>query len=56
MTALLWLLPIALILGLSGLIAFFWSLKSGQFEDPKGDASRILISEDHPIIDNEDKV
>jgi len=51
MNALLWLVPIALVMGLSGLIAFFWSMKSGQFEDPQGDASRILHSDDKPIID-----
>jgi len=54
MKSLLWLIPIALILGLTGLLAFFWSLKSGQFDDPQGDASRILNSEDRPIIEDED--
>ncbi|MCB2066248.1 MAG: cbb3-type cytochrome oxidase assembly protein CcoS [Erythrobacter sp.] len=43
------LLPIALLLGLAGLVAFFWALKSGQFEDPEGAAARILIDdEDEP--------
>lgn len=51
MTALLWLIPIALTLGLLGLCAFFWSLRTRQFEDPLGDASRILNSEDRPIVD-----
>lgn len=51
MIALIWLIPVALILGLTGLMAFFWSLKNGQFDDPQGDASRILEDEDHPIID-----
>lgn len=50
MTALLWLIPIALVLGLSGLAAFFWSVKSGQFEDPDGDAVRILMDDDKPIV------
>ena len=52
MTALFWLIPLALILGLSGLIAFFWSIKSGQFDDPRGDAERILADDDHPIIED----
>jgi len=52
MTALFWLIPLALILGLSGLIAFFWSIKSGQFDDPRGDAERILSADDRPIIDD----
>jgi cbb3-type cytochrome oxidase maturation protein len=46
MTALAWLIPIALFLGLLGLAAFLWSLKSGQFEDLEGAAYRIL--EDDP--------
>ena len=46
MTALLLLVPAALFLGLIGLVAFLWSLKSGQFEDPKGAAERILIDDD----------
>lgn len=50
MTALLWLIPIAVILGLCGLAAFFWSMKSGQFEDTKGDASRILTDDDKPLL------
>jgi len=50
MTALLWLIPIALALGLFGLIAFFWSVKSGQFEDDKGNAVRILMDDDKPIL------
>ncbi len=46
MTGLLLLMPIALLLGLSGLAAFFWALRDGQFEDPDGAAARILIDED----------
>jgi cbb3-type cytochrome oxidase maturation protein len=46
MTALAWLIPIALFLGLLGLASFLWSLKSGQFEDLEGAAYRIL--EDDP--------
>ena len=40
------LLPITLGLGLLGLGAFFWSVKSGQFEDLDGAAMRILIDEE----------
>ncbi|WP_409432635.1 cbb3-type cytochrome oxidase assembly protein CcoS [Litorimonas sp. RW-G-Af-16] len=49
MSALLWLIPIALILGGTGLLGFFWSMKSGQFEDLSGDASRILEDNDRPL-------
>ena len=40
------LLPIALLLGLTGLAAFFWAAKSGQFEDLDGASMRILIDDD----------
>lgn len=36
------LIPIALLLGLVGLGAFFWASSSGQFEDLDGAALRIL--------------
>jgi len=36
------LIPVSLFLGAVGLVAFFWLLKRGQFEDPEGDANRIL--------------
>jgi cbb3-type cytochrome oxidase maturation protein len=42
MTALAWLIPCALLLGLAGLVAFVWSLRSGQFEDLDGAAWRAL--------------
>jgi cbb3-type cytochrome oxidase maturation protein len=47
-TGLLFLIPVALGLGLIGLGAFFWALRNGQFEDPDGAAARILIDEDAP--------
>lgn len=42
MDVLLLLIPLALFLGFIGLAAFYWSLKSGQFDDPEGNAARIL--------------
>ncbi|WP_106745600.1 cbb3-type cytochrome oxidase assembly protein CcoS [Yoonia maritima] len=39
------LIPVSLVLGGLGLIAFLWSLRSDQYEDLEGDAWRIL-SED----------
>lgn len=36
------LIPVSLGLGAAGLAAFVWALRSRQFEDPKGDAERIL--------------
>ncbi|MAK62119.1 MAG: cbb3-type cytochrome oxidase assembly protein CcoS [Ponticaulis sp.] len=49
MTALLFLIPVALGMGLIGLVAFLWSLRSGQFDDPKGAAERILQDDDNPL-------
>ena len=46
MTGLAFLIPVALLMGLTGLAAFFWSLRNGQFEDLDGAAARILIDED----------
>ena len=46
MSGLALLIPIALLMGLCGLAAFFWSLKSGQYDDLDGSAMRILIDEE----------
>jgi cbb3-type cytochrome oxidase maturation protein len=40
------LIPAALCLAVLGLAAFFWSLRSGQYEDLDGAAHRILIPDD----------
>jgi cbb3-type cytochrome oxidase maturation protein len=37
------LIPISLFLGGIGLAAFIWALKTRQFDDPAGDANRILL-------------
>jgi cbb3-type cytochrome oxidase maturation protein len=47
MTAIAWLLPVALGLGLLGLFAFNWALRSGQMEDLEGAAWRAL--DDEPL-------
>lgn len=49
MTSILILIPIALGMGLTGLAAFFWALRGGQFADLDGAAARILIDEDQPL-------
>jgi cbb3-type cytochrome oxidase maturation protein len=46
MTILLYLIPVALVLGGLGLAAFLWALKSGQYEDMEGAANRILFDDE----------
>lgn len=46
MTTLVYLIPVALLLGGLGLAAFLWALRSGQYDDPDGAAVRILADED----------
>ena len=46
MTDFFFLVPIALALGAVGLVAFMWSLRSGQYEDLDGAAERILFDDD----------
>jgi cbb3-type cytochrome oxidase maturation protein len=48
---LLFLAPFSVGLGLLAMAAFWWTLRDGQYEDPAGDAARILVDdpEDRPI-------
>jgi len=50
MTILAYLIPISLFLGGVGLVFFVYTVKSNQYDDPEGDARRILSDEydDHP--------
>ncbi|MQP67573.1 cbb3-type cytochrome oxidase assembly protein CcoS [Niveispirillum sp. SYP-B3756] len=49
MTALLFLIPLALLLGLAGLAGFMWSVRSGQFDDLDGAAVRVLYDDGKPL-------
>lgn len=42
MSVLVFLVPVAIFLGGLGLLAFFWAVRSDQFDDPEGAARRIL--------------
>jgi cbb3-type cytochrome oxidase maturation protein len=42
------LVPLALALGLAGLLAFLWSLTSGQYDDLEGAAWRAIADDDKP--------
>jgi len=50
MNIVMFLAPFSLGLGLMALGAFWWSLRSRQYDDPAGDAARILVDdpEDRP--------
>lgn len=53
MEVLIYLVPIALGLGVIGLTAFLWTMKAGQYEDLDGAAHRILIDDDdRPLPDD----
>lgn len=45
MEMLAYLIPISLFLGGLGLVAFFWSVKNRQYDDPDGDSQRILSTD-----------
>lgn len=42
MQVLSYLIPISLFLGGIGLVAFIYTVRSDQYDDPEGDAQRIL--------------
>jgi len=46
MSGLLILIPVALLLGLGGLAAFLWALKTRQFDDLDGAMLRVLDDSD----------
>ncbi len=45
MAILMILAPFSVGLGLAGLCAFWWTVRNSQYEDPQGDASRILLDD-----------
>lgn len=47
MSILLYLIPLALVLGAMWLAAFIWSVRSGQYDDLDGDAQRILFDDEY---------
>lgn len=57
MTALAWLVPIALVMGWVGLGAFLWSMSSGQYDDLDGAAERIFIDADAdmPMVNTQEQ-
>ena len=49
MNYLVWLVPLAILMGIAALATFLWSLRDGQYEDLDGAAARILVDEDRPL-------
>lgn len=49
MSVLTLLIPTSIGLGLLGLAAFLWSMRSGQYDDLRGSAERVLNSDDEPL-------
>ncbi len=48
MSAIFYLLPLAIILALVGLGGFFWAVSDGQFDDLEGPRWRVLFDKDEP--------
>ncbi|WP_417317004.1 cbb3-type cytochrome oxidase assembly protein CcoS [Emcibacter sp.] len=46
MDIIIYLIPLALLMGLAGLAAFLWSLRTGQYDDLDGASYRALFEED----------
>ncbi len=53
MDIIVYLIPIALLLGGAGLAAFFWSMRTGQFDDLDGAAMRALRNDDGSMPESE---
>lgn len=48
MNVILVLVAFSLLVALVGLAAFFWSVRSGQYDDPYGSSVRILFEDEKP--------
>lgn len=55
MNSLVFLVPLALMLGGAALAAFLWSLKSGQYDDLAGAAERILLDDEQTPADEPER-
>ncbi|WP_421580947.1 cbb3-type cytochrome oxidase assembly protein CcoS [Shinella sp. M31] len=40
------LVPLSIVMGVAGLLAFLWSVRTRQYEDLDGAAARILLDSD----------
>ena len=46
------LIPAMIILGLVMVGVLVWAVKSGQYDDLEGDANRIIMDDDDPLLPN----
>lgn len=49
------LIPAMIILGLVMVGILIWAVKNGQYEDLEGDANRILMDDDDPLLPDEEQ-
>lgn len=49
MNVLVWLIPLSFLMAGMAFAAFIWTVGTGQYDDPEGDASRILEHDDQPL-------
>ena len=56
MNVVIYLIPISIGLGLCGLLGFFWSVRTRQYEDLESDAIRALSAEDIPMNDEQRRI
>jgi cbb3-type cytochrome oxidase maturation protein len=52
MNMLVYLMPVALLLGATGLVAFIWAFSSGQYDDLDGAAERVLLDPEPRQVDD----
>lgn len=55
MEVLIYLVPLALGLGLLGLVAFLWALNKGQFDDLDGAGWRAIMDDDLPAAGQQER-
>ena len=49
MNVLYFMVPLAILLAGAGIYAFFWSVRSGQFDDVETPAIRVLLDEEDEL-------
>ena len=50
------LIPLALLLGVGAVVAFWWAVRNGQFDDAETPAVRILFEDQRPSSVDEPEI